>query len=122
MMNIDLSTHKMLVFALYVLGSDLTYANWYNSSSSTERNDWQPKNISNRCMLMDPSLNYQWTDANCLSENPYLCQRCEDRLFLSLLLGIQLNGSFELFGSRHTSQADAHRLCKRKLRLSKSEV
>jgi hypothetical protein len=50
---------------------EMTYFNWYNPTRY--RYSRQPNNLENKCMVVDPSLNYQWSDAHCNAAYSYIC-------------------------------------------------
>jgi len=54
-----------------VEGNDLLFERWYNRSSDVSQ--WEPNNINNLCMLMDPLYNFTWTDGDCRQVHAYVC-------------------------------------------------
>ena len=54
-------------------GNDFLYTRWY--SGRGEVSTWEPNNINNLCMLMDPLKSYMWTDSDCAQLHAYVCQQ-----------------------------------------------
>ena len=48
----------------------MKYYNWYNAS-----NNYRPSDVDNKCVLIDPSLDYQWSDENCNAQAYFVCMR-----------------------------------------------
>jgi len=48
----------------------MKYYNWYNTV-----HDYRPSNADNECVVVDPSLNYQWSDADCNAQAYFICVR-----------------------------------------------
>jgi len=46
----------------------MKYYNWYNSSVN-----YRPSDVDNKCVLIDPNLNYQWADENCDVQAYFIC-------------------------------------------------
>jgi len=57
---------------LAVIGNDFLFAKWYNAGDPSR---WEPDNVNNSCVVMDPLYNYNWFDAGCTSSHAYVCQR-----------------------------------------------
>jgi len=51
----------------------MTYYNWYNTPYDND--DYRPSNIDHKCVVIDPDLNYQWSDADCNAQAYFICVR-----------------------------------------------
>jgi len=56
-----------------VEGNDLLFARWYNAS--VEVSQWEPNNINNVCMIIEPRSSFTWSDADCMQLHGYICQQ-----------------------------------------------
>ena len=54
-------------------GLEMKYYNWYNTPYNDY--DYRPSNIDNKCVVIDPNLNYQWSDENCDAQAYFICVR-----------------------------------------------
>jgi len=48
----------------------MKYFNWYSTY-----HDYKPSNIDNKCLALDPNLNYHWLDENCNAQAFFICVR-----------------------------------------------
>ena len=56
-------------------GDDFLYTNWYQYTGSDDTITSEPNDYANGCMVIDPSINYQWRDSDCNAQNSYICAR-----------------------------------------------
>jgi len=48
----------------------MKYYNWFGTYY-----DYRPSDIDSKCVLLDPNLNYQWSDENCNARAYFICMR-----------------------------------------------
>jgi len=46
----------------------MKYFHWHNASVN-----FRPSDIDNKCVVIDPQLNHQWSDENCNARAYFIC-------------------------------------------------
>jgi len=66
----------------------MNYYNWYY----TTRN-YRPSDIDNKCVVIDPRLNYHWSDENCNAQAYFICMGGMYKLTILISYTLQCNQS-----------------------------